>query len=191
MRTWLLACLLLPPLAMATTGECDPAPLAAQYAHMHRADQSMRGRYIAILEAEFRQQRFDPREKEGLETAISDIDERNQKQLSHLLALCGWPGRLDSGRAASSAFLVIQHAELDYQLKYFDLLKAAHKRGELSGRNFAMLVDRVRLRQGKGQLYGTQAEYGSGKMPQIDDPANLNRRRKAMGLPPLPASALK
>jgi len=171
----------------AFAAECDQAVQTATYAKMHRDDQALRGRYIAILEKENRNEPVDPKEKDQLEVTISNTDESNQRTLNHLIASCGWPGSLDKNRAAFSAFLIIQHGELDYQLKHLDLVKAANKRGEIPSRTLAMLIDRILVRQNKPQLYGTEFEYGSNKVAPIADPKNLNQRRKKMGLPPFRA----
>lgn len=175
----------LPKFALADG--CEKVALSETYAKMHRDDQALRGRYIQILEQENRNEHVDLKEKDQLEVTISNTDESNQLTLDKLIARCGWPGGLDKNRAAFSAFLIVQHAELDYQLKHLDLLKAANKRGEIPNRVFAMLVDRILVKQGKPQLYGTEFEYGSNKVPPIADPKNLNRRRKKMGLPPFHA----
>lgn len=175
----------LPKFALAD--ECDKVALSETYAKMHRDDQALRGRYIEILEKEHRNEHVDLTEKDQLEVTISNADESNQLMLDQLIARCGWPGSLDKNRAAFSAFLIIQHAELDYQLKHLDLMKAANKRGEIPNRMFAMLVDRILVRQGKAQIYGTEFEYGSNKVAPIADPKNLNQRRKKMGLPPFRA----
>ena len=58
---------------------------------------------------------IDLKEKDQLETRISDTDAANQRTLAQLLGRCGWPGALDKRRAAFSTFLIIQHAPLDYQ----------------------------------------------------------------------------
>lgn len=178
---------LLPTVAHADA--CEKNTLTAKYAQMHREDQSLRGRYIKLLEAEHRKEKVDPNQKEQLETQISDIDEANQRELDRLLNTCGWPGKLDGKRAAFSAFIIIQHAPLAYQLKHFDLVKAANQRGEIPSDKFAWLVDRLLVKQGKPQLYGTEFEYGSGKLAPIADPEQLNARRKKMGLPALNAAA--
>ncbi|MYM37698.1 hypothetical protein GTP38_25605 [Duganella sp. FT94W] len=152
---------------------------------MHSDDQALRGRYIKILEAEYRNEDIDQKEKDKIEVEISDTDEANQRELEHLLSQCGWPGMLDKKRAAFSAFLIIQHAPLDYQLKHFEMVKAANGRGEISNDKFVWLVDRILVKQGKPQLYGTEFEYGSNKLAPIMDPKNLNARRKKMGLSPI------
>lgn len=175
---------------LAHADECEKTALAKKYAQMHSEDQALRGQYIKLLEAEHRKQKIDPNEKEQLEIKISDIDDANQRELDRLLDKCGWPGKLDRNRAAFSAFIIIQHAPLAYQLKHFDMVKAANERGEIPSNKFAWLVDRILVKQGKPQLYGTEFEYGSNKVAPIADPDKLNARRKKMGLPPLPTTDL-
>jgi hypothetical protein len=68
------------------------------------------------------------------------------------------------------------------------LMAAAVKDGEASASNFAYLADRVALREGKVQLYGTQFDLlGPCELaPQrLDDRAKVNDRRKAAGMPSL------
>lgn len=65
------------------------------------------------------------------------------------------------------------------------MIEAAHARGEISSDHLAGLIDRILVEQGKPQRYGTEFEYGSYKVFPIADPANLNRRRRQLGLPPL------
>lgn len=180
-----LALISLPLPIIAYGNECEQTALATKYARMHSDDQALRGRYIKILEAEYRKENIDLKEKDKLEVQISDTDEANQRELEHLLNQCGWPGMLDKKRAAFSAFLIIQHAPLDYQLKYFEMVKSANGRGEISNEKFVWLVDRILVKQGKPQLYGTEFEYGSNKVAPIMDPKNLNARRKKMGLLPI------
>src|SRR6185295_17176090 len=125
------------------------------YSSMLKDDQARRGRYIEILRKEHRGEPVDAKEKDRLETVIFNTDTANQEALDRLILECGWPGRLDVNRAAFSAFIIIQHAPLDYQLKYYDRVAAASRRGEIPSDKFAWLVDRVLVEQGKPQLYGT------------------------------------
>ena len=179
----LLALLAIPLPAKAVADSCDKGMLTKTYEKMRKDDQALRGRYIRILEMEHRREKTDAKQKERLEVAISETDERNEMTLENLISRCGWPGPLNNNRASFAAFLVIQHAALDYQLKYLETVKAANKRGEIPNMELAMLIDRILVRQGKPQLYGTEFEYGSNEVAPIADPANLNRRRKEMGLP--------
>ncbi len=55
--------------------------------------------------------------------------------------------------------------------------------------HLAYLEDRILMRQGKNQLYGTQYQLNKKtkqmELWEIDDPVNLNKRREAVGLPPI------
>jgi hypothetical protein len=71
------------------------------------------------------------------------------------------------------------------------LVEKAYKSGSLAGQSYALLLDRVLVREGKPQMYGTQAkpfeEWNDGQaaaMP-IEDEANVDKRRAVVGLPPL------
>ncbi|MBC3861504.1 hypothetical protein H8K32_05270 [Undibacterium jejuense] len=165
--------------------ECKNTILAKKYAQMYRDDQALRGRYINILEMENRKENIDFKEKEQLEIEITKTDDANEIELDKLIGLCGWPGNLDGNRASLSALAIIQHADLDYQLRHFAMVKAANQRREIPSDRFVLLVDRILVRQGKLQLYGTEFEYGSNNVAPIEDPKNLNARRKKMGLPPI------
>ena len=169
----------------AGAAPCSDAILTKQYAQMDKDDQSLRGRYIQILEAEHQKKPVDLAEKDRLENAIVTIDEKNRITLDQLIQRCGWPGKMDGKRAARSAFTIIQHAELPYQLRYLPMVKAANRRGEVSNEHLAWLIDRILVRQGKPQKYGTEFEYGSNKIAPIEDSKNLNKRRRAIGLPPM------
>lgn len=171
--------------AMGRPLACGDAKLAKRYARMHTEDQALRGRYIALLEKEHARIPIQAAEKDRLETVISETDEKNRIELGKLIDTCGWPGSLDRKRAAFSAFLIIQHAPLDYQLKYLPMIEAANARGDISNEHLSWLIDRILVRQGKPQKYGTEFEYGSNKVFPIEDPENLNKRRKTMGLPPM------
>lgn len=169
----------------AHSARCDDKKLALKYASMLGEDQALRGRYIQILELEHRKGAVDPAEKERIETAILAGDDKNQRELDRLIERCGWPGKLDGKRAARAAFFTIQHAELPYQLKYLPLVKAANGRGEISNEYLAWLIDRILVRQGKPQKYGSESDFGSGELAPIEDSKNVNKRRKQLGLPPL------
>lgn len=111
-------------------------------------------------------------------------DSANIAELRKVIKSCGWPLLSIYGRdAVSGAFLVLQHAPLDDQLKYVDLLREADRRAELPRGSLPLLEDRILVRQGKPQIYGSQIK-GSGVPYPIDDEPNLDRRRESVGLGP-------
>ena len=58
---------------------------------------------------------------------------------------------------------------------------------EVSQRDLAYLTDRVLLAEGKKQIYGSQFQQKDGKLlpSPIEDEANVDKRRKEVGLNPL------
>jgi hypothetical protein len=82
---------------------------------------------------------------------------------------------------------VIQHADLKTQEKYLPIIKEAVKNGKASGANLALLVDRIEMRNGRPQIYGSQITMKDGisVIYQIADEINVNKRRADVGLQPL------
>lgn len=117
------------------------------------------------------------------------IDTRNQVRLDTIVKQYGWPAFAWAGRnGIDGAFLVVQHGELDFQRRYLPLLRQAATEGNLSYGTLAYLEDRVRVREGKKQIYGTQLHaMPSGKQvpDPIEDEANVDVRRAKVGLGPL------
>lgn len=118
---------------------------------------------------------------------MPDIDTRNTDQLRKIVEEIGWPTFSKVGEAASgSAWLLVQHADNDvaFQEKCLKLMKKAPKRG-IQIQNIAYLEDRVRINQGRPQLYGTQFELigdNDCQPKNLEDSDNVEERRKSMGL---------
>lgn len=128
---------------------------------------------------------------EGYHPRMREVHGRNAARLLALLAEHGWPGRSLVGEdAAAAAWLVLQHA-IDHpalQRRGLTLLRDAAVSGEASMLQLAMLEDRVRTCEGRGQLYGTQYDWDEhGRMSPlpIEDEAGVDARRAALGLVPL------
>jgi hypothetical protein len=114
-----------------------------------------------------------------------EIDTANMKRLAEIIDTFGWPGMRFAGAASSTAFLVLQHADHASQRKYLPLLREAVKRHDAVGSELAMLEDRVRVADGKPQLYGTQLANNPLRFQPIEDEAHVDERRAGVGLPPL------
>jgi hypothetical protein len=126
-------------------------------------------------------------ENEPVAKKLAEIDEANTKWLKGIVDKHGWPGtKLVSEHGAHDAWLLVQHADRDreFQKKCLGLMKPLVETGEVAKGDFAYLTDRVLVADGKKQLYGTQFHDVNGKMePQpIEDEANVDKRRKEMGL---------
>ncbi|HEX5082393.1 MAG TPA: DUF6624 domain-containing protein [Blastocatellia bacterium] len=119
-----------------------------------------------------------------------ELDSRNQQRLDEIVQQSGWPKKSVFGEEASGvAFSVVQHAELDYQKKYFPLIKEAVAQKEARDSDLAMLEDRILTREGKKQIYGTQARLNQKtqlmELYPIEDEENVDDRRMKVGLEPL------
>lgn len=113
------------------------------------------------------------------------IDNANMKRLAQIIDTYGWPGVRFAGAASQTAFLVLQHADGASQRKYLPQLRAAVERKDALGSSLAMLEDRVRVADGKRQLYGTQLKTDPLRFDPIEDEAHLEERRRSVGLPPM------
>ena len=117
-------------------------------------------------------------------------DSLNLIKVTHIIDKYGWLGPQEVGVNGSQAlFLVIQHANLAVQQKYLPIIRTAVKDGKTLSSNLALLEDRVNMREGKNQIYGSQLfrNKSTGKMCfyPIADPDHVDERRKTMGLQPL------
>jgi hypothetical protein len=126
------------------------------------------------------------------------LDHKNTTRLKEIVAKHGWPGKSLVGEEGShDAWLLVQHADQDrpFQKQCLELMRAGLARKEVSGQEVAYLTDRVLVGEKKPQKYGTQFEQRGGEWTPypIEDEANVDQRRKEMGLQPLAeyAKALK
>jgi len=101
-----------------------------------------------------------------------------------------WPGRRlvgDDGEAA--AWLVAQQEidDVELQRRCLDLLEVATALGDADPVHYAYLCDRVRMADGRDQLYGSQFvrnEHGRLVPWHLDDLERVDARRHRLGLPP-------
>jgi hypothetical protein len=125
---------------------------------------------------------------EAMVKISQELDIPHTNRMKSIIAQYGWPGKSLVGQdGAFAAWLLVQHATHD--VKFMEdclvLMAAAAEKGEASRKDLALLVDRVRVRQHKPQLYGTQYKAGpDGEwVPEpIEDEEHIEGRRKSMGL---------
>jgi uncharacterized protein DUF6624 len=103
-----------------------------------------------------------------------------------------WPGvTLVGDEGAEAAWLLAQHARFDPQLQHrcLEMLELAVDCGDAPAHHLALLLDGVRMADGKDQVYGSQlvrATDADELVPwPIEDAAGLDARRAAVGLPPM------
>ncbi|MCI0490764.1 MAG: hypothetical protein L0229_29570 [Blastocatellia bacterium] len=127
---------------------------------------------------------------QGLADRWLKIDKENTERMKQIVKEYGWPGKSMVGEdGAQAAWLLVQHADRDreFQKQCLKLLEKAVEVKEASGTDLAYLTDRVRVAEGKPQVYGTQMTIIDGKYDPapIEDEANVDKRRAAVGLEPL------
>ena len=116
-------------------------------------------------------------------------DSLNLERITELIDAYGYPSKKLVGRASGVAWLIIQHADLATQKKYLPVLEEAAERGDIGKGGLAMTIDRIRIGEGKKQLYGTQyredPETGRFVFSPLEDPEHVDERRESMGMGPL------
>lgn len=118
---------------------------------------------------------------------MAKIDRINKIKIRSILNSYGWVERSKIGQKASSGiFYAVQHTDLVFIEKFFPMLKALAEAGEAKKTEFATMQDRILMWRGKRQIYGTQCTESlrlDGKLVvwPIEDPSNVNNRRKEMG----------
>ncbi|MFC0516814.1 DUF6624 domain-containing protein [Mucilaginibacter angelicae] len=175
--------------AQVTTFTIDSSklnrPLMAVLDTIYQLDQSVR---INYLQAKRNNERTDI--VDSLQEVMHKTDRQNLIRVNAILTKYGWLGPQKVGITGSQAlFLVIQHADLQTQQSYLPMIRLAEKNGGILSSNLAILEDRINMRTGKKQIYGSQGftdrQTGKTYIYPITDPDHLDERRKAMGMPPM------
>ena len=114
----------------------------------------------------------------------------NEEWLKGVLKRIGWFDISRYGADASqAAWLIVQHADHDpsWQREILQMLASKVQSGDMQGRYYAYLVDRVAVNGGEPQVYGTQGGCvdGEWRLKEVADPVILDRLRSEAGLEPL------
>lgn len=114
------------------------------------------------------------------------VDKANREWLAEYLVDRDWPGRSEVGKdGAHAAWIIVQHANDDmaFQRRCLSMMRNAPQ-GEVASIDIAYLTDRVLVRSGKNQIYGTQVQMNGGefRIASVHEPEKLNARREAIGL---------
>lgn len=180
-------------IALAQSRPPIDAALQLELERMGQADQDARRWMFASSPTGDTSLSKTPNEADAKSVAdrMMAVGQRNMARLAEIIDRFGWPGRsLVGDKASESAFLILQHSTLDNQERYFPLLKEAAARGDARRDHAAMMEDRIRLAEGRKQIYGTQLHadpetQGRWVLEPIEDEANVDARRATVGLPPL------
>ena len=129
----------------------------------------------------------DSKEMKDLWKITNQKDSINLSKVEKILTEKGWVGKDKvGGQANQTLFLVIQHSDLKIQQKYLPMMKDAVKKGNANSSSLALLEDRIALREGKKQIYGSQIGTNPTTKKQyvlpLEDPDNVDKRRTEVGL---------
>lgn len=121
---------------------------------------------------------------------IVQKDSINLIKVKKILNEYGWLGSDIIGDQGNlTLFLVIQHSDLETQEKYLPMMKEAVENGNAKACDLALLEDRIAMRNGNKQVYGSQItqdqETGEYSVYPLIDPDNVDKRRAEVGLGPL------
>lgn len=163
--------------------EQDRLKLIKELEQIRMKDQTLR-LILPEVEAKFG---LDSKEVRYFWTLIHQQDRINEKSVSKIIDTYGWLGKSTIGVSGNQTlWLVIQHAPLEIQEKYLSQLETSVNQKESDGWYLAFLQDRILVRNGKKQKYGTQAKKdiktGKTYFYEISDLKTVNQRRKAIGL---------
>ena len=103
-------------------------------------------------------------------------------RLKAIVKQYGWPGNDLVGQdGTSAAILIFMNAELALKKEMWPSVEDAYRAGKASGPDYAVLLDDIRVSEGKPQVYGTH-DMERGRVYPIEDEANVNKRRAEVGL---------
>ncbi|MFD6070288.1 DUF6624 domain-containing protein [Amycolatopsis lurida] len=126
---------------------------------------------------------------------VNEVDSRNTAFLASVVDRIGWPGaELVGSAAAHAAWLLVQHAPAQQRARWLPLLAAAvDPDDDVAVRDHAYLADRVATDARRPQRWGTQSLCFPGRgcrLYPLEDPAEVNAQRRAIGLEPLTDATL-
>ena len=129
-----------------------------------------------------------PLQLDSLLEVLRHQDQDNLRFVTNLIEEHGWLGPQQIGlQGVQALFLVIQHADLATQKKYYPLMLIAEQEGKMLSSNVAMLEDRIAIREGRPQTYGSQGFFDDQRKKTLIyplvDAENIDMLRNARGLP--------
>lgn len=128
---------------------------------------------------------------DGYHPRMAEEHRRHGKRLAEIINDYGWAGKSLVGEdGAAAAWIIVQHAIANpaLQRQCLRLIEEAVGQGEAPAWQFAYLADRIRVLEGRPQIYGTSFDWDErGEMSpcEIEDVGRVDERRRSVGLPPL------
>lgn len=158
-------------------------PLQNELITIFNDDQIIRREYIEAG----KKYGYEGKAADSLGKIMTHRDSLNLIKVEKILNERGWVGKdIVGAEANQTLFLVIQHSDLGVQQKYLPMMRDAVKAGNADAASLALLEDRIALREGRRQIYGSQiGTHPTTKKEYVlplEDPENVDERRQKMGL---------
>ena len=131
-------------LVCSTNGiaQTDFSDIDARLRKIYRQDQEVRQQWATIV------QTSNVDSIMSYQLHMSQTDSINQAYVFQLLDTHGWPQQV-SDSAYNAIFLVVDHASIEAQKRYWPFIKEGSQKGDLSKADAATLQDRMLMREGK------------------------------------------
>lgn len=169
-----------------------PTTIREQLERMGRLDQAGR-RAIGAIDFGRLSVEEGRRVYNAIGEAIEPIDQANIEALRKIMPAEGWFTISEFGPEASeAAFHIVQHSDLALRKQVLPRLEPLALSGEIDGRDYASMFDRVATGEGRPQRYGTQFRCVGGKQESypIESVEKAEELRRALNFPQTLADAL-
>ncbi|MFA6922882.1 MAG: DUF6624 domain-containing protein [Bacteroidales bacterium] len=115
------------------------------------------------------------------------LDKTNTEEFEKIISKIGWPSKSKVGKIASDyAWVLIQHTKDNKLANKALILMKNLPAGEQDWNKISKTIDRIRVKKGQPQLYGTSFKIDiKTKKLSVDtiyDIKNIDKRRKKIGL---------
>jgi hypothetical protein len=132
--------------------------LMKQLNEIYHSDQKYRKKLDSVYRTDFNNIEL----KRSFSDSIMKYDSINLAKIEDIIAKHGWPGKGKVGEIGNLAvFAVIQHSSLEIQERYLPSLLKSIKAKQSPMSFKALLIDRISIKKGQKQVYGTQTQFNS------------------------------
>ncbi|WP_295179802.1 DUF6624 domain-containing protein [uncultured Christiangramia sp.] len=163
------------------TSQNQPQNIQTQLDSIWKTDQDIRFELIKLQQ----EGKMNSDETKELVQQMKTQDSVNLEKVESILQN-GWPDDLNM-QGNQTIFLVIQHADLQTQKEYYAVIEKAVQDNKTFPANLALLKDRMALREGKKQIYGSQifidSNTGKKYVQPLQNPEGVDKLRAEVGLP--------
>ena len=126
---------------------------------------------------------------------IDALDAANTKRLKALVPTDGWfRNSRDGVQTGANAWLIVQHSpDNAFMERTLARIGPLARRGEVNGRDYALLLDRVEMFKGRPQIYGSQGACDGARWViwTVKDPIAVDARRARIGFGETQAQTIK